>query len=758
MHKLKAPRCIKRRGLFATLILSYTALLLISMLFVGLSYCRLYGDAREHAESTVVSHMNQASSIADSYVERVQQTLLALCTNAHVNAFANARYPLNGTDYFRLWQVVQTVSEQASANPLLDMLYIYFQGIDSVVDANTRTGAQDYFDGKLRFVDQTYEQWQEFLGQTGYFTAFGSLTTAGGARYIPFTMTLPLGTRGRNSVVGCMNVDNLETLFTGIGSASEYSVLIALDGRVVCTLGGADEHGQWAADESGFAFASADGREYLQLSIAGAGDWMYYCAFEANAYLDTLSSTRQFILQMLIMELASGLLCAVLLAINSYSPLRRIMRALNVARRPDGGGKNDVQQMLDAATELIAENRSLNARLQQQEPLLRAGLMQQLLSGDRGISRAALQQAGIALDHACSCVAMIGAGDNPDGEARTVFYFTLSSVLGEWLEQKRAGYALMYAPDRIAVLINADEQAIPELTREMIEYIASALRFTPIAGISAVARSLDDAYIACAQAQEAFNYAYAWRIEGMTRYDELSHELRAYILTPAQEQELIADLQGGQAQAACDMVRRLFCDARNEPLIHIRMLAYGIITVCMRTIADWKTPTPLIDQLDDLGARIDAYASPDELMEDLGRIAAGIARESGKLHDGSNSAIVQRTIDIINARFADAALSQAGVAQELQLNPSYLSHAFKQQSGSSFVDYLNGTRLEHARAYLSSTSMSIQAIAECCGYTSAGYFNRVFKKRYGLTPGQFRDGVEAPPVDGAPDQGDASED
>ena len=38
-------------------------------------------------------------------------------------------------------------------------------------------------------------------------------------------------------------------------------------------------------------------------------------------------------------------------------------------------------------------------------------------------------------------------------------------------------------------------------------------------------------------------------------------------------------------------------------------------------------------------------------------------------------------------------------------------------------------------------SLNLNTISEKCGFTSAAYFSRVFKKQYGITPGQFRGGT-----------------
>jgi len=72
------------------------------------------------------------------------------------------------------------------------------------------------------------------------------------------------------------------------------------------------------------------------------------------------------------------------------------------------------------------------------------------------------------------------------------------------------------------------------------------------------------------------------------------------------------------------------------------------------------------------------------------------------------------------------------------MNPSYLSYFFKEQTGENFIDYLNKVRIEKAKELLKDSSMSLSEIASQVGYSNAGYFNRIFKKIVGITPGQYR--------------------
>jgi AraC-like DNA-binding protein len=69
---------------------------------------------------------------------------------------------------------------------------------------------------------------------------------------------------------------------------------------------------------------------------------------------------------------------------------------------------------------------------------------------------------------------------------------------------------------------------------------------------------------------------------------------------------------------------------------------------------------------------------------------------------------------------------------------SYLSHAFKEVVGQSFVQYLHEVRMNHACSLLLSTDMSITEISAEVGYNSFKTFSRVFKYLKGTTPTKYR--------------------
>lgn len=69
---------------------------------------------------------------------------------------------------------------------------------------------------------------------------------------------------------------------------------------------------------------------------------------------------------------------------------------------------------------------------------------------------------------------------------------------------------------------------------------------------------------------------------------------------------------------------------------------------------------------------------------------------------------------------------------------SHFMKYFKQYMGSPFIRYLNDYRLARAAGYLKTTREPVTAVALRCGFENLSYFNRLFKRRFGMTPGEFR--------------------
>jgi AraC-like DNA-binding protein len=77
------------------------------------------------------------------------------------------------------------------------------------------------------------------------------------------------------------------------------------------------------------------------------------------------------------------------------------------------------------------------------------------------------------------------------------------------------------------------------------------------------------------------------------------------------------------------------------------------------------------------------------------------------------------------------------------LSRSSFARQFKQHSGRSFSEFLNGLRLEGACRELRETLRPVLDIALASGFTQVSFFNRLFRRTYGCSPSAFRSRAQA---------------
>lgn len=116
------------------------------------------------------------------------------------------------------------------------------------------------------------------------------------------------------------------------------------------------------------------------------------------------------------------------------------------------------------------------------------------------------------------------------------------------------------------------------------------------------------------------------------------------------------------------------------------------------------------------------------LLELAARSDAGGDRERERL---------DRSIRYIHTHIAQP-LSVKALAEMEFFSPSRYRELFRQTTGLSPIEYITHQRIHLACDLLAQGSPGLSRVAELCGYRDRLYFQRVFKKQTGLTPGEYR--------------------
>lgn len=95
------------------------------------------------------------------------------------------------------------------------------------------------------------------------------------------------------------------------------------------------------------------------------------------------------------------------------------------------------------------------------------------------------------------------------------------------------------------------------------------------------------------------------------------------------------------------------------------------------------------------------------------------------------------TINFIKENYPQK-LNLKSLADSCGYSYDYFRHQFQQRTGYSPQQYLIQTRMEAAAELLKNTSMSCTQIALNCGFSDGAQFSTMFRKKYGVSPQNYR--------------------
>jgi len=77
-------------------------------------------------------------------------------------------------------------------------------------------------------------------------------------------------------------------------------------------------------------------------------------------------------------------------------------------------------------------------------------------------------------------------------------------------------------------------------------------------------------------------------------------------------------------------------------------------------------------------------------------------------------------------------------SKKVNYSESYISKKFKEETGSTFVSYLQNYRIELCCRLLANSDLSVSEIAEKIGYSDWSFFHKLFKNKKNCTPNEYR--------------------
>lgn len=108
--------------------------------------------------------------------------------------------------------------------------------------------------------------------------------------------------------------------------------------------------------------------------------------------------------------------------------------------------------------------------------------------------------------------------------------------------------------------------------------------------------------------------------------------------------------------------------------------------------------------------------------------------------DFHNSKHIETVYNFIKDNYSQK-LKLEDAAEMVNMSVASFSRFIKKRTGKSFVDFVNSYRIGIAAQELLESNKSISEICFECGFNNISNFNRIFKKKQGCTPGDYRNNI-----------------
>lgn len=423
------------------------------------------------------------------------------------------------------------------------------------------------------------------------------------------------------------------------------------------------------------------------------------------------------------------------------------------------GDTEILNAVLQAAAELRKQLDELhNAALLQEKwsqhlPYLREMFLLNWLHGKYSPWEIEKRSRDIMLDVTAAkwfCVVMIDMDPLGEDESRfspddtSLLQVSLKSICqetvnrdAEWITVDTCGSTVIVftaadadGPEAFVHHVNASVGKLLGIVKECLKLTASA----GISGITDKPRELNKLY---GQAREALQKRLVYGNHIAITYQDRFEQEPFQLYCPDVERELEIALETGNESKCAQALDKLWqyimgeshtVDEVNEGLFYfsslfVRMIQHHGCTV--KEVAGRDLPYL---------QNLQAFATKEQVYECLSRICRNFMLHLQRKRGTAGHKMVKAVIEMIECNIHED-LTLHSVAEQLFINSSYLSRLFKKETGKSFSAYVLERKMERAKDALLQGAKVYDA-AGAVGYRDVSYFTKVFRKYWGVTPGE----------------------
>jgi two-component system response regulator YesN len=335
-------------------------------------------------------------------------------------------------------------------------------------------------------------------------------------------------------------------------------------------------------------------------------------------------------------------------------------------------------------------------------------------------------------------------------EDHHLIHFAVANIIEETFESWSAKVVFQEQSRRFIILCNIDkEEQIPllrTLLQQLIANLQTTLRLGATIGVSRHCSSLlSDCKTAYENAKIALQYKYYTGANQMIFMDDMEVEQGCDVLMtkdhlPHQDENLVMSIRVCNAGGLKEWLGSFLSFLKDQGFTQheTKTLSLQQMIAATHTMIEMHPQLQLDELLSSEDIELVFKANTiDELAQLLDGFLFKLLALTQSLRKSGKNVVIEKIKEYIHGNY-QSNITLETIAAEVFLSPVYLSFLFKQVESMNITDYITHVRMEHAKSLLKTTNGKTYEIANLVGYQDDKYFSRIFKKRVGITPSEYR--------------------
>lgn len=476
-------------------------------------------------------------------------------------------------------------------------------------------------------------------------------------------------------------------------------------------------------------------------------------------YDDVLDSVRQMKWTEMAVTLSVALLAlliSVLISLRLYKPVGQLLTLVPSDARGNAGAKDELSLITENVTEMIGKLKGLEQERATQWNIAKVYHLRSLIGLSDSMDEDAFlrikEQYGIDIAYPSPLrLAVVQLDDlhnlvqQPGSQTEALYYFAIANIGQELLRRSGSCEGADMKSGHLVFIIGSDPGHLESLDERFRELQQTILRFYRVTFTVTLSETFEDYRQLTKHYNEVMRHMNYRMIFGkgaiiqpeMIRRNERNE---SFGIPKELERRLTEGLKSGDLEETEYAIRswrellgEFSFDNMFSAILHLTM-------TLSHTLGEMNNNNlnPVSINLQSINRRILEKETLDDIEGVLLDVTREVFDQRRRGREDKNRLLADTVKEMIDKHYADPDLNVQKIADMLKMSSVYLGQVFKAQEGTTVVDQINATRLARAQQYLEQQHLTVTEIMEKVGFGNESYFYRLFKRRYGTTPKEYR--------------------